>query len=203
VGFPLPVRKRFLISYFSIINKQKGYRVKRYFLIFALFIFAASTFAQTSTGVKLGFVDSEIILKQLPEAIKAQGDLDALIQKWNVQLDSMSQAFQEGVANYQKQSATMKDAQKKETEQKLVTQRQMVEEFQKSKFAQGTGEVYQKQEVFLKPVKEKVLKTIETVAKEEGMQFVFDKTEQAAILLYADSAYEITYKVLDKLKRGK
>ena len=49
------------------------------------------------------------------------------------------------------------------------------------------------------PIKQK----IETVAKEEGMQFVFDKTEQAAILLYADSAYEITYKVLDKLKRGK
>jgi len=203
VGFPLPVRKRFLISYFSITNKQKGYRVKRYFLIFALFIFAASTFAQTSTGVKLGFVDSEVILKQLPEAIKAQGDLDALIQKWNAQLDSMGQSFQESYANYQKQAATMKEAQKNDIQQKLVAQQQMVEEFRRSKFATGTGEVYQKQEELLKPVKEKVLKTIETVAKEEGMQFVFDKTEQAAILLYADSAYEITYKVLDKLKRGK
>jgi len=177
--------------------------VKHYFLIFALMIFAAGTFAQTPAGIKLGFVDSETILKQLPEAIKAQGDLDAIYQKWTAQLDSMSQTFQEAVANYQKQSATMKESQKKEMEQKLVAQRQMVEEFQRSKFAQGTGEVYQKQEEFLKPVKDKVLKTIETVAKEEGMQFVFDKTEQAAILLYADSAYEITYKVLDKLKRGK
>lgn len=203
MGFPLPVRKRFLISYFSIINKQKGYRVKRYFLIFALFIFAASTFAQTPATIKLGFVDSEIILKQLPEAIKAQGDLDALIQKWNAQLDSMGQSFQEAYANYQKQAATMKEAQKNDIQQKLVAQQQMVEEFRRSKFATGTGEVYQKQEELLKPVKEKVLKTIETVAKEEGMQFVFDKTEQAAILLYADSAYEITYKVLDKLKRGK
>jgi len=97
----------------------------------------------------------------------------------------------------------MKEAQKNDIQQKLVAQQQMVEEFRRSKFATGTGEVYQKQEELLRPVKEKVLKTIETVAKEEGMQFVFDKTEQAAILLYADSAYEITYKVLDKLKRGK
>jgi len=177
--------------------------VKHYFLIFALMIFAAGTFAQTPAGIKLGFVDSEIILKQLPEAIKAQGDLDALIQKWNAQLDSMGQTFQEAYTNYQKQAATMKEAQKNEVQQKLVAQQQMVEEYRRSKFAQGTGEVYQKQEEFLKPVKDKVLKTIETVAKEEGMQFVFDKTEQAAILLYADSAYEITYKVLDKLKRGK
>jgi len=178
--------------------------VKRYFLIFALCIFAASTFAQTpAAGIKLGFVDSEIVLKQLPEAIKAQGDLDAIIQKWNAQLDSMGQSFQEAYANYQKQAATMKEAQKNEAQQKLVAQQQMVEEFRRSKFAQGTGEVYQKNEELLKPVKDKVLKTIEIVAKEEGMQFVFDKTEQAAILLYADSAYEITYKVLDKLKRGK
>ncbi|MCK9425165.1 MAG: OmpH family outer membrane protein [Ignavibacteriaceae bacterium] len=177
--------------------------MKRYFLIFALFVFAASTFAQTPAVIKLGFVDSEIILKSLPEAIKAQGDLDALIQKWNAQLDSMGQTFQEAYANYQKQAATMKEAQKNEIQQKLVAQQQIVEEFRRSKFATGTGEVYQKQEEFLKPVKDKVLKTIETVAKEEGMQFVFDKTEQAAILLYADSAYEITFKVLDKLKRGK
>ncbi len=177
--------------------------MKRYFLIFALFIFAASTFAQTPATIKLGFVDSETILKQLPEAIKAQGDLDALIQKWNAQLDSMGQSLQEAVAVFQKQSVTMKDAQKNEAQQKLVAQNQGIDEFKRAKFAQGAGEVYQKQEELLRPVKEKVLKTIETVAKEEGMQFVFDKTEQAAILLYADSAYEITYKVLDKLKRGK
>jgi len=177
--------------------------VKRYFLIFALFILGTSSFAQAPSPLKLGFVDSEIILKQLPEAIKAQGELDALIQKWNAQLDSMGQNFQVAYANYQKQAATMKEAQKNEVQQKLVAQQQSVEEFRRSKFAQGTGEIYQKQEELLKPVKDKVLKMIETVAKEEGMQFVFDKTEQAAILLYADSAYEITYKVLDKLKRGK
>jgi len=177
--------------------------VKRYLLVFALFIFTASSFAQTQAPIKLGFVDSEIILKQLPEAIKAQGELDALIQKWNAQLDSMGQSFQEAYAAFQKQGATMKEAQKNDAQQKLVAQNQAIEEYRRAKFATGTGEVYQKQEELLRPVKDKVLKTIETVAKEEGMQFVFDKTEQAAILLYADSAYEITYKVLDKLKRGK
>ncbi|NCQ18933.1 MAG: OmpH family outer membrane protein, partial [Ignavibacteria bacterium] len=125
--------------------------MKHYFLIFALMIFAAGTFAQTPAGIKLGFVDSEIILKQLPEAIKAQGDLDALIQKWNAQLDSMGQTFQQAYTNYQKQAATMKEAQKNEVQQKLVAQQQMVEEYRRSKFAQGTGEVYQKQEEFLKP----------------------------------------------------
>jgi hypothetical protein len=33
------------------------------------------------------------------------------------------------------------------------------------------------------------------------MQFVFDKSGDI-ILLYADSAFDITFQVLDKLKRG-
>ena len=46
------------------------------------------------------------------------------------------------------------------------------------------------------------MKGIQEVAKEEGMNFVFDKAGDV-LLLYADAQYDITYKVLDKLKRGK
>ncbi|NNG26892.1 MAG: OmpH family outer membrane protein, partial [Ignavibacteriaceae bacterium] len=42
---------------------------------------------------------------------------------------------------------------------------------------------------------------IEQVAKDEAMQFVLDKSGDI-ILLYADAAFDITFKVLDKLKRG-
>ena len=50
-------------------------------------------------------------------------------------------------------------------------------------------------------MKAKVYKAIQEVAKEENMKFVLDKTGDA-VVLYADPAYDITYKVLDKLKRG-
>lgn len=152
--------------------------------------------------MKIGYVDSETILKQLPEAIKAQGDLDALIEKWNGAVDSMSVALQSEFADYQKQQANMPEAKKQEVQQRLVKKQQDIEEYRRSKFAQGTGEIYRRQEELLKPVKEKTFKMIEVVAKEEGMQFVFDKAGDI-LLLYADPLYDITYKVLDKLKRGK
>ncbi len=169
--------------------------------VLALVILAAagSVYAQTQ---KTGYVDSETILKQFPEAIKAQGELDNLIEKWNNQIDSMTYNLQQAYQTYQKQAGNMKEDKKAEEQQKLVQQQQLIEEFKRSKFAQGTGEIYKKQEELLKPVKEKIFKTIEVVAKEENMQFVFDKTGEI-LLLYADPAFDITYKVLDKLKRGK
>jgi Skp family chaperone for outer membrane proteins len=41
------------------------------------------------------------------------------------------------------------------------------------------------------------------VAKDEKYSFVFDKTEQVQILVYGDPAHDLTFKVIDKLKRGK
>ncbi len=175
--------------------------MKKYLIILAvLFLSGSFTFAQSS--LKLGYVDSQVILNQYPEAVKAQGDLDALANKWSAQVDSMTQAYQQALGDYQKQAQTMPEAKKTAAQQRLIQQEQNIMNFRKQKFAQGTGEYFKKQEEIFNPVKDKIYKAIAEVAKEEKMQFVFDKSGDV-ILLYADSAFDVTYKVLDKLKRGK
>lgn len=171
------------------------------FKIFSAVIILFGTLAFAQTTQKLGYVDSQTILTQLPEAIKAQGDLDALTNKWTAQLDSMTQEYQSALANYQKQANTMTDEKKLAAQQTLVAQEQSLIDFRRQKFGQGTGEIYKKQEELFNPVKDKIYKAIADVAKREGMQFVFDKSGDI-LLLYADAAFDITYQVLDKLKRG-
>ncbi len=173
--------------------------MKKYLIIFALLIISNFTSAQNPQ--KLGFVDSQIILNQLPEAIKAQGDLQALSGQWSAQLDSMTLAYQQGMADYQKQANNMPEDKKLAAQQTLIQLEQSILDFRREKFGQGTGEIYKKEEEIFNPVKAKIYKAIEDVAKAEGMQFVFDKSGDI-ILLYADSAFDVTYKVLDRLKRG-
>jgi outer membrane protein len=173
--------------------------VRRYLLF--LFLFSAVTiFAQNPQ--KIGYVDSQIILTQLPEAIKAQSDLDALTNVWSNQVDSMKLALQQQYADVQKQLATMTDDQKQIKQKELIEKEQQIYAYQNQKFGQPNGEIYQKQETIFEPVKKKIYAAIEIVAKEEGMQFVFDKSGDI-LLLYADAAFDITFKVLDSLKRGK
>jgi len=173
--------------------------VKRYILVLALLFIGFNSF--TNAQAKLGYVDSEVILTQFSESIKAQGDLDAFTNRLSGQLDSMTLAYQQSIADYQKQAETMNEAKKTEAQQKIVKMEQDIMEFRRAKFTQGTGEVYKKQEELFSPVKAKIYAAIEKVAKGESMQFVFDKSGDI-ILLYADSAFDITFKVLDSLKRG-
>ena len=167
------------------------------------FIFLISTmtlFAQAPQ--KIGYVDSQIILTQLPEAIKAQSDLDALTTQWSDQVDSMKLALQQQYADVQKQLGTMTDEQKQLKQKELIEKEQQIYQFQNQKFGQPNGEIYKKQDTIFEPVKKKIYAAIEQVAKDESMHFVFDKSGDI-LLLYADASYDITFKVLDSLKRGK
>ena len=173
--------------------------MKKYFLIISFLLFAVNvTFAQTQ---KFGYVDSQVILTQFPESIKAQGDLDALTNLWLAQIDSMSLGYQQALSDYQQQAGTMTDVQKQAKQQELIELEQTILGFRNQKFNQQGGEIFLKQEEIFEPVKKKIYGAIEQVAKDEGMQFVLDKSGDI-ILLYADAAFDITFKVLDKLKRG-
>lgn len=175
--------------------------MKKYLLALTI-LFLTSNFIFAQQALKIGYVDSQVILTSLPEAIKAQGDLDALTNKWTAQIDSMTKELQDSYADYQKQQGTMKDDKKQSIQQQLVEKQQSIEGFRRQKFGQGQGEIYKENEKIFAPIKEKVYKAISEVAKKEGMQFVFDKTGDV-LLLYADSSFDITYQVLDNLKRGK
>lgn len=182
---------------------MKKFLIVTFVILFnSVFFTQTNTTTQTTTApIKIGFVDSETILKLLPEAVKAQGEIEALNLKYQGVLDSMYQSYQQMIEDYKKQSASMKEAAKKDAEQKIVKLEQNIRDVQ-AKLSRG-GELAQLTEKLLKPILEKVKNMVEVVAKEEGMNFIFDKSDQLPVLIYADVQYEITLKVLDKLKKGK
>ncbi len=172
-------------------------------ILLVVLIASVSIYAQNDQVKKIGFVDSEVILSQYPPAIKAQSDLDGLVAKWKTQLDSMMTAYQSELATLQKQFQSMAPDKQQEAQQKMAKKEMEYQQFQQQKFGQPNGEVYVKNQTMLQPVKEEILKGIEEVAKNEGMAFVFDKNQTLPVLLYGAEEFDITFKVLDHLKRGK
>ena len=160
--------------------------------------------AQQQAALKLGYVDSEIILQQFPEAIKAKSDLEGMVAKWRKDLDSMQTELQKQYADFQKKSQdkSVKQDEIQKQQKVLVEKDQRAQQFQQSKFSQPNGEYFVRQEQLMKPVKAKIYAAIDEISKEENMQFVFDKAGEV-VLLKADPQFDITFKVLDLLKRGK
>ncbi len=160
--------------------------------------------------VRVAFVDSEVIIKQLPEAQAVQKQIEDL-QKLYVDTLTAKETEYKSKADVLK--TKYEDAQKQVQEGKLTPDQvkaldaeigALQTELQKMEadYADYKQSVQQilvaKQQELFKPVKEKITKTIEQVAKELKYIFVLDKAGDAVI--YGDKELDITFKVLDKLK---
>jgi len=175
--------------------------VKRMQIILTTAILVLFGMTAGAQNLKLGYVDSQKIFEGLPQAQEAQKVLDAQLAVWQDSLETMSRTFQAEVETYQAQQGMMAEAKKEETLQRLTKMEQQIREYRNLKFGQ-TGEAARLRQTVLGPLQEKVLQAIQAVAKEEGLSFVFDKIEEATIVLYAQEKFDDTFKVLDMLKRG-
>ena len=166
-----------------------------FLLLGGLFIFTSNSFAQ----LKIGFIDSNTIMDNLPDAQDARQKLDGIIQDWQKELNDLQSKWQAKYDDYQKRKLIMTDQTRSDMEAELVKLEQQITDYREKKFGTN-GELFQKQDELMKPVQNKVFNAIQDVAKEEDLDFVFDKSGDNTLLLYAKDQYDITSKVMDKLK---
>ena len=153
-------------------------------------------------NLRIGFVNSAKIFQELPEAKDAQKRIDAITKPVQDSLESKQKNLQARYEEYQKKEGLLTDAAKKTAQQELMELERGYNEYRAVKFG-ADGDLAKETDKILAPLKEKILKGIERVAKEEKYSFVFDQTEQVKVLLYGDPGHDLTYKVIDKLKRGR
>ncbi len=153
-----------------------------------------------SPAVKIAYVNSETILRELPEAQQVKKDLEVTVKGWQDELEKMGKELQEAVDDYQKKEALLDAKAKADKQKALQDLQQKARDYQYQKFDQREGEAVKMREKKFAPIQERVMRVIEKVAKEGKFNFVFDKLEAATNLLYADSKYDLTYKVIDRLK---
>jgi outer membrane protein len=174
--------------------------LKKIIFIAAMVILVATI--GTAQAAKIAFVNSETILRELPEAQQVKKELETTIKGWQDELERMSKELQDGLDDYQKKQALLDPKAKADKEKALQELQQKAREYNYQKFDQRDGEAVKLREKKFAPIQERVMKVIEKVAKEDGFNYVFDKLEAATNLLYADSKFDLTYKVIDQLKRG-
>lgn len=168
-------------------------------LVLAVLVAVPQAFTQSQ---KIGYVNSAKIFQELPAAQDAQRRIDALSKPVQDSLEAMQRDLQARYEDYQKREALLNDAAKKSEQQKLIETERRMNEYRVQKLG-NDGDLARETEKLLNPLRERIKNAIAAVAREERYSFVFDKTETIQILLYGDPTHDITFKVIDRLKRGK
>lgn len=168
--------------------------MKRIIIAAVLFLFAGMTSAQ----LKIGYIDSDAIMDNMPDAQDARKRLDVMIQEWQTEINKLEKDWKTKYDDYERRKLILTDASRAELESELVKLEQQIADFREKKFG-TSGELFQKQDEIMKPIQNKVFTAIKEVAEEDELDFVFDRSGDI-MLLYAKEKYDMTSRVLEKLK---
>lgn len=155
-----------------------------------------SAFSQT----KVGYIDSKKIVDNMQEAKDAKLKLDNLVQEWQKQLSDLQDSLKRTKDDFEKKRLILSEQLKLQYEKSIKDLETNVSNFKVQKFGEG-GEYFQKQIEFMKPVQDRIFKAIETVAKKDDYDYIFDRNSDL-LLLYVNEKYDVTLKV-QKIVEGK
>ncbi len=163
-------------------------------LMVALGVLAATGNAQ----VKIAHINSEAVMQALPEAADAQKSLDALVAQWEAELQKMQADWKRRFDEYDKRKLILTDQARAEQERELRELDQRIVDYRNKKFGQN-GELFQKQNEVMKPLQNKMFKVLEEIAKDEGYDYIFDRSGEV-LLLFANDKLDLTDKVIARMK---
>lgn len=194
MAVPLPIWTIITQGFTYSVSTRMMQRLSVLFMV--ALVAGAMASAQTT---KIGVVNAEVILKELPEALNASKTIEEAGLKIRDTLQMMQKEFESRIESYRKQEAMMTADGKRKEEEALNALRTRFLQYQEEKLG-NTGEIARMREGLLQPIRAKVNDAIAAVAKEEKITLVLDKV--AGLVLFNDDKMDITYKVLDRMKRG-
>lgn len=169
--------------------------------VFFTLVLVFTLISISSSQSKIGWVNSQTIMEKLPEAQNAQRQLDAFVTEWQNELAKMQNEWQKKFAEYDKKKLILTEQGRIDAERDLQELDKKIADYRNKKFGQN-GELFQKQNELMKPIQDKIFKAIQDVAKEEGYDYVFDKSGDI-LLMYTSEKYDLTLLVFEKIKTFK
>ncbi|MCH4823428.1 OmpH family outer membrane protein [Gramella lutea] len=163
--------------------------MKRLSLAILLMFIAFSSNAQS----KIGTIDAEYILSQLPETVEVNKNLEAYNTELQDELKTTIQEYEGLVKDYQDTVADLDDEAKKEKEDKIIELENDIKGFRQK----ASVMMQMRQNELNGPLYDKIDAAMKEVISEEGFTQIFHAG--ASGLAFSRAEDDITLKVMDKL----
>jgi outer membrane protein len=161
-------------------------------LIGILLVINLITFAQ-----KVGYVDTQYILNQIPEYKTAQEELDKIAAQWQKEIEAKYEEIDKMRKAYEAEQILLTDEMKKKREADIEDKENEARELQKQRFGID-GELFRKRQELVKPLQDKVYNAVKAVATKGAFGIIFDKAS-AITMLYTSEKLDKSDAVLKQL----
>jgi len=157
-----------------------------------------SMYAQ-SRGLRIGYIDMEYILQNIPDYADLKNQLEQKAQRWKGEIEQKKNDIAKMKDALKMERALLTKELLEEREEEVAILEQELFEFQQKKFG-PTGELVVQKTVLVKPIQDQVFNIVQDIAEAKKYDFIFDRSSDLTIL-FAGKRYDISDQVLRKINR--
>jgi len=164
-------------------------------VVLLLGLMVMGSMAMAQKDLKIGHLNSNVLVQQLPDFEQAQKTLQKHAQDLEGALTEMQKELQTKYQNYAAKADSLTPLLRKAKEEEITELQKRVESFRMS----AQEDLRKKEMELQQPIIVKVQKAIDDVARENGFTYVLDAVEGGSVLFTSPDSNDITGLVKKKL----
>jgi Skp family chaperone for outer membrane proteins len=174
--------------------------MRKHFLISILALIVVNTVQSQTRGTKIGYIDMEYILQNVPNYAEASVQLEQKAQKWKQEIESKKNEIDKIKEALKAEKVLLTKGLIEEREMEIKFLENEMLDFQQDRFGPNGDLMIQKTKL-VKPIQDQVFTALQDIAETKRYDFIFDKSSDLT-MLYSAKRFDISDQVLRVLNRA-
>ena len=170
---------------------------KNYFFII---LFLISYLVSAQRSVKIGYIDTEYILENLPEYNQVSDRLEEKASGWKKEIEDRSRKIEQKKEALNSERILLTDEMIDEIEEEITLDEEELSEYQQKRFGPRGDLIIQKQQL-IQPIQDQIFNAIRELAESKNYDFIFDKSADI-VMLYSDKRFDVSDQILRTISRA-
>tara|TARA_B100001063_G_C16778140_1_gene567677 strand:+ start:9302 stop:10390 length:1089 start_codon:yes stop_codon:yes gene_type:complete len=172
-------------------------KFKVLFLLAVIGLVSFSSNAQK--GVRIGYIDTEYILQNVPEYQEASTQLDKKVLQWKTEIEKKLSGIEQKKKELENESVLLTKELYEERMEDISFEEAEILDYQQKRFGPNGDLMIQKRQL-IEPIQDQIFAAVQQIAETKKFDFVFDKSADV-VMLYSAERYDISEQVLRTITR--
>lgn len=144
-------------------------KLKVLFLLIIVSTIGISAHAQR--GVRIGYIDTEYILQNVPEYQEASAQLESKVQKWKTEIETQLNEIEQKRKDLSNEKALLTKELIEEREEDIAFEEKEILDYQQKRFGPNGDLMIQKKQL-IQPIQDQIFAAVQDMAKKK-VRFCF------------------------------
>ncbi|WP_323788475.1 OmpH family outer membrane protein [Psychroserpens sp.] len=174
----------------------------KYKVLFLVTVLGLMSFVSNAQGrgVRIGYIDTEYILQNIPEYQQATSQLEQKVQQWKSEIEQRLNATDQKKKQLENESVLLTKELYEERLEDIRFEEAETLDYQQKRFGPNGDLMIQKKQL-IQPIQDQIFAAVQEIAGNKKYDFIFDKSADV-VMLYSADRFDISELVIRSITRS-